>query len=163
MTIEIIKLPNALKQKLGIDANRTNMDGHIDPASIEEADQLIADMCKSCKSSIARFLSNLNKIWADMKDVESDARDALAQTLFTQAHEIKDIASMCGYDLIAEFAESLRDYINQTELSLEAQRVIIQAHIDAITVAHKNDIRVEGGASADELKTLIKIAIDKYS
>ena len=164
MGIEIIKLPNALKKKMGIKVSESTDSGRIDSDAIAEADRLIDDLCKDCTNSIDQFLKVLVKNWADVQDAaQGEERDLLSQELFIQAHEIKDIAAMCGFALISDFAESLRDYIDETELSVEAQRVIIQAHIDAIAVAHKKGLKEDGGPAADELKALIKVAIDKYS
>lgn len=164
MKVEVIKIANRLKQKLGVRPAQDEGDGFIDPEAVAQADKLIEEMCKDCVSSIAAFLKELNKIWDNMKDMsKGEERELLSEKLFMQSHEIKDIAAMCGYHLIADFAESLRDYIHETELSIEAQRVIIQAHIDAITVAHKQGLKEDGGPAAKELQDLIKIAIDKYS
>lgn len=165
MKIEIIKLANTLKKKLGMHSTRgKDHEGYIDPEAIKEADRLIEVLCEDCVSSIGTFLINLNRIWKQMKDMEAgEKRAKLSKELFHQSHEIKDISSMCGYDLIAFFAESLRDYVDQTELSVNAQRIIIQAHIDAINVAHKQGIKENGGPAADELMKLVKVAIQKYS
>jgi len=164
MKVEIIKIANHLKMKLGIRPSGEEGDGFIDPDAVIKADQLIEERCQDCKSSIASFLKDLNIVWDKMRDMsKGQDRNVLSEKLFTQSHEIKDIAAMCGYKLIADFAESLRDYIQETELSVEAQRVIIQAHIDAITVAHKKELKEDGGPAAEELKALIKVAIEKYS
>lgn len=165
MKVEIFKIANRLKQKLGVRPNDYQGDGgFIDPSAVEEADKLIEALCEECPSSVGGFLNELSGKWDRMKDMQdTPERQALAQEVFTVAHEIKDISSMCGYELISHFAESLRDYVGQTELSLDAQRVIIQAHIDAITVAHKQEMKESGGEAAEELKKIVKIAIYKYS
>lgn len=162
--VEIFKIANSLKNKLVKRPADMAQEGHIDPSAIEEADRLIEALCKECPRSVGGFLDDLSAKWSKMKAMkQGEERNALSQEVFTLAHEIKDISSMCGYALIAYFAESLRDYVSQTQLSLDAQRVIIQAHIDAITVAHKKGLKDDGGASAEELKKVVKIAIDKYS
>ena len=69
---------------------------------------------------------------------------------------------MCGYGLIAYFAESLRDYIARTDLNLKAQVVIIQAHLDAMQMCHRKGFRTDAGPEAEELKKMVKMAIDKY-
>ncbi len=162
--VEIFKIANRLKQKLGIRPSGFSADGHIDASAIEEADRLIEVLCQECPSSIGGFLHDLSDKWSKMKTMDDGPeRQEIGREVFTISHEIKDISAMCGYDLIAHFAESLRDYVDQTELSLDAQRIIIQAHIDAITVAHKQSLKESGGDMAEELKKLVKIAIDKYS
>lgn len=161
--VEIFKLANRLKDKLGMRV-QTNEDGFLDPEMIREADRLIEVLCEECPRTIAGHLDRLGELWGKMRDMkDSPERTALSQEVFTLAHEVKDIGSMCGYDLIAYFAESLRDYIGRTELSIDAQCVIIQAHVDAMTVVNRRGIKREAGPEAEELKKMVKVAITKYS
>ncbi|MCB1531942.1 MAG: hypothetical protein KDJ35_03635 [Alphaproteobacteria bacterium] len=161
--VEIIKLTNHLKRKLGMDPQDV-AEGEIANEAIMEADRLIEELCSECHSSIGGFLKALGEKWSEMREIGEDTpqRRALSEEIFTLSHEIKDIGSMCGYNLIAHFAESLRDYIEETELNLEAQKVIIQAHYDAMNLAHKNDVKDDDGPVASELKQLVKVAIKKY-
>lgn len=162
--IEMFELVNRLKKKLGMQGARESDEGFIDPAAIEETDRMIEKMCEECPDTMAVHLEEIIKIWAEMKDMpRCPQRDELGQEVFTLAHEIKDLGAMCGHDLAAYFAESLRDYIIRTELKLEAQRVITQAHIDALQVVIKKGLKDEEGAAAAELKEMVKIAIDRFS
>lgn len=166
LKIKLYERPNVLRDKLGIQAAELkDKEGHIDPDSIEEADKLIAELCESCSETIAEHLVVLTECWQEMREIaeQTPRREELSVKIFTLAHEIKDVGSMCGYELAAYFGESLRDYIAQTELSLDAQRVIIQAHVDAMNVVSKQGMKDEGGPAADELKKMVKIAIEKYS
>ena len=161
--VRVFRLANRLRNKLGIRAQNDHP-GHIDPEAIKEADKLIADRCAECPVTIKAYLDELAAQWRGMRDMpQSPERDQIAQKVFTTAHEIKDIGSMCGYGLPAYFAESLRDFVAKTELELEAQRVIIQAHVDALQVVIKKDIRDIDAPEAAELKKMVKVAIDKYS
>lgn len=162
--VEKFELKNRLKDKLEIDHRSKNVEGQIDPAAVEEADQLIADMCANSHDNLTEQLTLLKEYWDEMKDMpDSGERDGVAQHVFTVAHEIKDIGAMCGYQLAAYFGESLRDFIGQTDLKLEAQRVIIQAHVDVLNIAIKKDIREDDSPAAEELKRMLKLAIDQYS
>lgn len=163
LKVEIIRLANHLKRRLGLDP-KDESEGFIDPKAIKEADDLIVKLCAESSQSIGGFLTQLTEKWVLMREISEDSpeRSVLSEEIFTLAHEIKDIGSMCGYNLIAYFAESLRDYIDETELNLEAQRVIIQAHVDAMHLAHKNDVKDDDGELANELKALVKVAIEKY-
>lgn len=165
MNVIIYKLANRLKHKLGIRLNTENP-GYIDPEALEKGDTLIEKLCAECPQTIAAHLENLVSKWEEMRTMpESGEREAVAQDIFTLAHEIKDIGSMCGYTLSAFFAESLRDYIAKTELSLRAQQVIIQAHVDALQFVYRQGFKTEeeAGPAAEELKKMVKVAIDKYS
>lgn len=166
--IEIYKLTNFLKTKMRENyssgtSSQNDVEGIIDPFKIAECDQLIAQSCENCLDSIGERLAQIIQKWGAMKDMpQSPERETIAQEIFTLAHDIKDISSMCGYSLCAYFAESLRDYIAEVSLNLSGQRVIIQAHIDAMNIVHKNNLKEDGGRAAEELKRMVKIAIDKY-
>lgn len=160
--IKVYKRHNRLKDKLGIRVP-TNELGEIEEAKIVEADEIIKDLCKDCLDNIGQNLEGLIAVWQEMQSMAvSTERDEKEQELFTLAHEIKDIASLCHYSLAAYFAESLRDYIAETTYDLKNQRIIIQAHIDALKVVHKNKIKDDAGQAAEELKKMVKVAISKY-
>lgn len=162
--VTLFKIKNSLKGKLGMEPRRGDEPGHIDPEAIAEADKIIEKLCEECPSTIAAHLEDIQKFWVEMRDMPlSPEREDLAQKIFITSHEIKDLGSLCGYMLAAYFAESLRDFIGQTEMKLEAQRVIIQAHVDALQVVIKHGLNDEDDAAANELKTMVKIAVDKYS
>lgn len=160
--VEMFKMSNRLRMKIGCDP-KAEEEGFLDPEALEEADALIEDLCKECPAAIAGHLETLADLWGRMRDMgDGPERSELAREIFTVSHEIKDFGAMCGYDLVAHFAESLRDYIGQTELNLTAQRVIIQAHLDAMQTVHRAGLKDNAGPVAEELKKAVKIAIDKY-
>lgn len=153
---------NKLKDKLGL-RSPNEEPGEIEDKAIEEADKLISDLCSGCLDTVNNNLVALMTIWKEMQVCESqEARDNKALQIFTLAHEIKDVSSLCGYKLAAFFAESLRDYIAETAYDLKNQKVIIQAHIDALKVVIAKDIKADAGDAAEELKKMVKVAISKY-
>lgn len=162
--IEMIRIRASLQDKLGAFHIRKNeSEGYIEEKKVNDAEDLIKDVCKTCLEDIGKNLEKLSDSWKDMQDLpQGSKREKKAKEIFTFAHEIKDIGSLCGYTLIAHFAESLRDYIAETALNLKNQRIIIQAHVDALTVVHKNNLKEDGGPAAEELKKMVKVAIDKY-
>jgi chemotaxis protein histidine kinase CheA len=162
ITVEIIKMANRLKARLGVRFQEQES-GFIDPEVIAEADKLIAGLCVNAPETIEKHLQSLTKLWAEMKGLgQSPERAALSEKIFTIAHEIKDVGALCGFELIAHFAESLRDYIGETNLNLNAQVVIIQAHLDAMQTVHHRGFRKEAGPEAEELKRMVRMAIEKY-
>lgn len=161
--IEIYKLANRLKMRLGA-RYQDQGPGFLAAESIEEADKLLEALSANCPEMINKHLEKLATLWAQMREMPtSEERNQISQEIFTIAHEIKDLALMAHLELIAYFAESLRDYIDRTDLNLKAQVVIIQAHVDALQIANRQGFAKEPGAAADELKKMVKMAIDKYS
>lgn len=162
MKIEIYKLANRLKARMGARFQKQET-GFLAEDAIEEANKLITALCAICPEVTGKHLDHLDNLWSEMKDMSaSQQRTDTAQKIFTLAHEIKDMSGLCGFELLAYFAESLRDYIGRTDLNLKAQVVIIQAHIDAMQIVHKQGVKKDAGPQADELKKMVKMAIDKY-
>lgn len=161
--VEIYKLVNHLKNRMGV-RYKDQETGFLSPESIAEADRLIGDLCTQCPAVIGKNLETLSVLWLQMREIkESPEREEIAQQIFTLAHEIKDMGTLCGYDVISHFAESLRDYIGRTDLNLKAQVVIIQAHMDAMQIINRQGVKKEAGPEAEELKKMVRMAIDKYS
>lgn len=163
LRIEVYKLTNYLKQKLSPSGGKGNTEGEIASDKIAECDALILSMSSDYFEVVDGHLAKITELWKKMRDTpQSTERQTLSDQIFVGTHEVKDIASLCGYTLCAHFAESLRDYIAEVSLNLSGQRVIIQAHIDALNIVHKQKLKEDGGAAAEELKRMVKIAIEKY-
>ncbi|MCK5384366.1 MAG: hypothetical protein KAJ29_02235 [Alphaproteobacteria bacterium] len=162
-TVEIfVQKYNLLKNKAGV---RTNIKdpGFIEDKKIEAADELITQLCEKSKEKLEEQIGMLVVLWKDIQEMpDNAARKEKTQKIFTIAHEIKDISALCNYNLIAHFAESLRDYIDETTINLKNQRIIIQAHIDALNTTFKTGVSDENDPVAEELKSKVKIAIQKY-
>lgn len=160
--IGFYKISNRLKDRMG-QAFLKQKEGFLAPSAIEEADKMIAEMCATCPATIEGHLASLTALWEKMKSSNEADRHEVSEKVFAVAHEIKDIGSMCGYQLIAHFAESLRDYIEKTNLNHQAQIVIVQAHLDAMNIVHRSGFKKDGGPEAEELKQMVRKAIEKYS
>lgn len=162
MKVEVYKLVNRLKQRMGVRFEKQES-GFIDTKIIEEADRLIAEARETSPELIRKNLETLTSLWNEIKETPvSPERENAIQRIFTLAHEIKDLSTMCNYDLMAYFAESLRDYIGRTDLNIKAQIIITQAHVDALQIVHRKGYRKDAGPEAEELKRMVKMAIDKY-
>ena len=153
---------NLLKNKAGARIN-PNDPGFIEEDKIAAADKIIANLCKDSAQTLDKQIGLLTRLWDKIQEMPDDeARKKKTDDIFTIAHEIKDVAALCGYPLIAHFAESLRDYIAETTMNLKNQRIIIQAHIDALKTVLKTGINDEKHPVATELMDKVKIAIEKY-
>ncbi len=160
--IEIINVQNSLKKRaVGIHRKESDQ-GFIDPELIEAAEKEITKSCSTCQDIIYKNYQELIIVWKGLRASQTSMTKKEAfEKLFLIAHEIKDISSICGYDLIAYFAESLRDFINKTDLTDKAQTIIIQAHIDAIQALQDLNIKTDDGGKTNELKNMVQKAIDQ--
>lgn len=161
--VQVYKLTNHLKARMGARFKEQET-GFLPPEAIAEADNAIAQLCETSHETMTNLLAGLAAAWEGMRVMEASVeREAMAQRIFTLAHEVKDVGAMCGYDLASYFAESLRDYIGKAEMNIKAQVIIIQAHMDALQIVIGQNIKTDAGPKAEELKRMVKVAIDKYS
>lgn len=160
--IEMFRLANRLKARLG-SRFQDQKEGFIAADAIAEADKLIEGLCLDCSTTIGKLLDQLSSEWQHLRaSLPDNIAEGQSRPIFTTAHEIKDVSAMCGLALLSYFAESLRDYIGRAQIIMEAQIVIIQAHIDAMQMAHRKGVREDHSPEAEELKRMVRKAIEKY-
>lgn len=162
--IEIFKRVNRLKLKTGASLN--DGPGKLDSASVERANSVVMTMASLYPKEIKNVLAALDREWAEMKKLAESNGDSSKQAkkISNTANQIKDLAGTFGYTLMEYFGESLRDYILRTDFSQKAHYVIVQAHIDVMGVAYRENLKNDdGGAAAEELKKMVQTAIEKYS
>lgn len=166
--VEYIHRINRLKLRVG--GSLSDLDpGHIDPEAIKAVDAVVEKIASNGHEKIKIIVDRLVKSWEDIKKDLTFSEPKKLDTVFFLAHDVKDMAALCGFDLIKDFAESLRDYVEKADLSIFACRVIIQAHIDTIAIAtrdgilNNSEILDKNNIMAIQLWSSIREAIVKYS
>lgn len=166
-SIEHYHRANRLKLRVG--GNLTDHSaGRLDPKAIEAADQIVKEAAKKSGEQIVEVIENLSRAWSELRDLQeagADEREIIRaqKNVFYLAHDVKDKASLCGYSLITDFAESLRDFIERIDLDMGARRIIVQAHVDTLSLAIKSKIFDKGNPMASQLWDAVQVAIEKHS
>jgi len=140
--IELFMPPNMLKAKVGGGA------GGLDLAAMERAEAAMEDLQGEFSDWIAqdvKALTDARARYAAMPDAA--ARDALLRG----AHDIKGQAPTFNFPLIARVAASLTRMIGELPPGLPLPLNLIDAHVTAIQVIHKNAIRDTNDKTAQEL------------
>lgn len=145
---QMIQVPNTLKLKVG------GRFGGIDPAAIAKAEAAL----KSLSSNFAEWLQDeLNKLDAARARVKTDGWSLeTAENLYLRAHDLKGLGTTYEFPIITRMAASLCKLIDDPQKRLKAPMVLIDAHIDAIRAAVRDNIRDEanpiGRGLAEELE-----------
>lgn len=145
---QMIQVPNTLKLKVG------GRFGGIDPAAIAKAEAAL----KSLSSNFAEWLQDeLNKLDAARARVKTDGWSLeTAENLYLRAHDLKGLGATYEFPIITRMAASLCKLIDDPQKRLKAPMVLIDAHIDAIRAAVRDNIRDEanpiGRGLAEELE-----------
>lgn len=162
--IEVYNRINRLKLKAGAALN--DGPGKLDQASVDRANSVVTNMASLYPKEIKNMLAGLNKEWEQLKAMGPDGKGKARQVekLSNTANHIKDLGTTFGYNLMGHFGESLRDFILKTDLTMSEHLTIVQAHIDVMGVAFRENLKDDdGGPLAEELKMMVKAAIKKYT
>jgi hypothetical protein len=152
---EMAQAPNMLRMKVG-----GGRFGAIDPAAIAKAEAAL----KSLSGNFAQWLNDeVAKLEAARQTVRTDGMtDATMESLYLRAHDLKGLGTTYGYPLITRIAGLLCRLIDDKDKRLGAPMSLIDAHIDAIKAAVRDDIKGEdhpvGKALVQELEGRVKEA-----
>lgn len=137
--------------------------GKFDDDAIKRADAVIKKMSDFYPEEIGKRLGHLDRLWAETREMPPQSRAANARLISNAANQIKDLAGTFDFDLMEYFGESLRDYILDIDLSRKEQATIVQAHVDVMQVAYRQNLKHQKHPLGEELKKTVAAAIEKYS
>jgi chemotaxis protein histidine kinase CheA len=130
--IELFMPPNMLKAKVG-----GNFAG-LDMAAVQRAEQAMETLKVEFSDWIAKDISRLGEVYDAFLADRSTAR---AGDLFRASHDLKGQAATFEYPLIARVASSLSKLIDELESPDEIPLTLVEAHVDAIHVIHRDKIK----------------------
>jgi chemotaxis protein histidine kinase CheA len=129
-SVELFMPPNVLKAKVG------NFSG-LDMAAIRRAEIAM----ESLKSDFVQWVEEDVRRLAEAREryaKEPDGKSRVA--LLIAAHDIKGQAATFDFPLIARVAGSLANLIHDLPLEKELPLTLVDAHVDAIHVIHRQKI-----------------------
>jgi chemotaxis protein histidine kinase CheA len=153
---QMIQPVNALRLKVG--GGRL---GAIDPAAIAKAEAAL----KSLASNFTQWLADeISKLDAARQQVRADgATSETMENLYLRAHDLKGLGTTYGYQLITRIAGSLCRLIDDKEKRATTSLELIDAHIDAIKAAIRDDIKSDehpvGRVLVEELERRVKATV----
>jgi len=133
---QMIQAPNTLRLKVG-----GSRFGAIDPAAIAKAEAAL----KSLSGNFAQWLNDeVSKLEAARQTVRTEGLTAEnMESLYLRAHDLKGLGATYGFPLITRIAGLLCRLIDDKSKRLQAPMGLVDAHIDAIKAAVRDDIKNE--------------------
>ena len=150
---QLIPAPTQLRLKVG--AGRL---GAIDAAAIAKAEAAL----KSLSGNFGQWLQDeITKLEAARQQVKVAGVNAeTMENLYLRAHDLKGLGTTYGYQLITRIAASLCRLIDDKDKRPNAPMPLIDAHIDAIKAAVREDMKADdhpvGAALVSELERRVK-------
>lgn len=149
---QVIQVPNTLKLKVG------GRFGGIDPSAIARAEAAL----KSLSSNFAAWLQDeLTKLDSARARIRTDGWNTeTAENLYLRAHDLKGLGATYEFPIITRMAGSLCKLIDDPSSRLSASMLLLDAHINAIKAAVRDNIRDDanpmGKVLAEELEAQVK-------
>jgi hypothetical protein len=150
---QLIQPNNSLRLKVG--GGRL---GTIDPAAIAKAEAAL----KSLASNFSQWLNDeIVKLEAARQQVKTGGvTPETMENLYLRAHDLKGLGTTYGYQLITRIAGSLCRMIDDKEKRATVPLELVDAHIDAIKAAVRDDIKSDehpvGRVLVEELERRVK-------
>lgn len=150
---QMIPPSNSLRLKLG--GGRL---GGIDAAAIAKAEAAL----KSLAGNFSQWLQDeITKLDAARQEVKVQGMTPeTMENLYLRAHDLKGLGTTYGYQLITRIAGSLCKLIDEKDKRLTAPMSLVDAHIDGIKAAVRDDIKSDthpvGAALAQELERRVR-------
>lgn len=134
--VQVINAPNTLKLRLG-----GGKFGGIDAAAIAKAEAAL----KSLSGNFSEWMQDeLNKLEAARQAIRVTGLNAeTAETLYFRAHDLKGLGATYEFPLVTRIAASLCKLIDDPDTRQSAPMFLVDAHIDAIRAAVRDDIKTD--------------------
>jgi hypothetical protein len=131
--------------------------GPIDPDAIAKAEAAL----KNLSGNFTQWLHDeINKLEAARAVVHGGATAETMESLYLRSHDLKGLGGTYGYPLITRIAGLLCRLIDDKSKRMGAPLGLIDAHIDAIKAAARDDIKTEdhpvGKLLVQELENRVK-------
>jgi hypothetical protein len=147
----LVKFPTALQRKVG-------RVGPISPVLVARAEAALDRLSVNFGPWLAEEILHLAAVRASVRATGFNAETAA--NLNIRVHELKSLAATYGFPLITQIAESLCRLIEDEDTRLAAPLLLIDAHIDAISAAMRDDVRTDndpiGRALVDALDERVR-------
>jgi len=154
--IEIFMPPNILKAKMG--------SGKMDLSAVERAERALADLQGEFAGWMSQDVNRLveaGAAYAKQRDVETLCN------IYRAAHDLKGHGTTFGFPLISRVASSLCTLTDDTAYGLPLPPTLIEAHINAIKVMVRDEVRdpsqQTATALAAELERRVAEFLEKHS
>ena len=148
----------------GANAPRLKIGGRLgafDPAAIAKAEAAL----KSLSGNFAQWLQDeITKLEAARETVRTDgATPQTLESLYMRAHDLKGLGTTYGYPLITRIGASLCKLTDDADKRSRAPMSLIDAHIEAIRAAVRDDIKTDehpvGRQLVEELEKRVQDAL----
>lgn len=156
--VEVIQVPNTLRMKVG------SRFGGIDPSAVAKAEAALKGLSNQFAQWLADEIAKLEEARAAIKTEGLNRQTA--DRLYLHCHDLKGLGATYEYPLITRIAGSLCKLMDDQEMRASAPMFLVDAHIDAVRAAVRDEIRDTnhpvGRILAEELERRVLAYLDEH-
>lgn len=134
--VQVINAPNTLKLRLG-----GGKFGGIDAAAIAKAEAALASLSGNFSEWMQDELTKLDAARQAIRVIGLNAETA--EGLYFRAHDLKGLGATYEFPLVTRIAASLCKLIDDPATRVSAPMFLVDAHIDAIRAAVRDNIKTD--------------------
>lgn len=134
--VQVINAPNTLKLRLG-----GGKFGGIDAAAIAKAEAALASLSGNFSEWMQDELTKLDAARQAIRVTGLNAETA--EGLYFRAHDLKGLGATYEFPLVTRIAASLCKLIDDPDTRQSAPMFLVDAHIDAIRAAVRDNIKTD--------------------
>ena len=158
--VYLFKLPNTLKQKMGLDNARVPFE--MPDEILAEAEETLEREAEGFLDWAKEYLDELSQKVSQAFEDKNNRGDHLAE-VNRIAHELRGQGGTFGYPLVTLFAKSLYETTSYPCREDDANLEICRVHLDALRAVIRERIEGDGGAVGRQLMMALNQAIKKYA
>ncbi len=154
--LEVIIIPSALKEIIGIDDPLA-----IDLEAIEKAEEVIASLSDSYLVSVAEDFRKLDEAVMKLEAATGDRKEELME-VFQGALNLKGQGGTFGYDLMTEIGKGLCRFIEKLDNAGQNEVEAIKLHINSMKWVIGADMKGDGGDDGAKMLAGLQQVCDKF-
>ncbi len=152
--LEIITPPNTLKSKV-----KKGGPGAINPAMLEKAEQVLANLSDSYLDWVQQDLKNISAAYEELKAGTGDQKKLL-DAIFRISHDMKGQGGSFGFNLITSVGNELCRMIEKFPATIGSSHIdAIGVHIDSMKLIVGQKMKGDAGSTG----TAILAGLQKVS
>lgn len=155
----VFHLPNTLKGKLGRGSHATF---ELPTAVLEQAEAELDRIALDFHDWAKDYLSRLTRL-IEQADAEPSHRRRIFRNINDIAHELRGQGGLFGYPLMTTLALSLFEATEPGAPEDDNSVAIIKAHVDAMRVVVRDQVKEDGGDIGRMLLESLRSAIQRHS
>jgi hypothetical protein len=138
-SFEVVAVPQELRERLGPGRG-------FDSGALDRAEAAVMDLQPEYEARVRQDVKDFDAAFATMRSTGVfDVSD-----LHARACRIRSEGGSYDYPLLTDFADSLADYLGNSEDLDGAGINIVETHLSALAVVAENHVRGAGGETAKE-------------